>query len=138
MAASFLRVRVSGVVLLSLLLTFGLSTASAQIPHEWDPPPGRWTFIEFSLTPPLAVFRSDSGDHPVPLGKDLPGTRIRLDALSEEGATVVLASPDGRPLRLRLLRGQELDAELTLRELAASLNAAYPPASPEGGRGDAD
>lgn len=114
------------------------SAASAQLSQAPDSRAGRWTFVDFTLTPPLAVFRSDAGDHPVPLGKELPGTRIRLDALSEEGATLLFASPDGRPFRLRLPRGRMLDVEQTLRELAASLDAAYPPASPEQDSGNVD
>jgi hypothetical protein len=137
MAASFLHVRTPGVLLVFLLLTSSLGIASAPPSPKSDSTAGRWTFVDFSLTPSLAVFRSDAGEHPVPVGKELPGTRIRLDALSEEGATLLLESPDGRPLRLKLARGQQIDAEQTLREIGESLDRAYAPASPEQDDGDA-
>lgn len=137
MAASFLHVRPAVVLLVLLLLTSSLGVASAPLSQKSDSTAGRWTFVDYSLTPSLAVFRSDAGDHPVPLGKELPGTRIRLDGLSEDGATLLLESPYGRPLRLKLARGQQLDVEQTLRELGESLDRAYPHSSPEQDDGDA-
>ncbi len=137
MVASFLHVRAPGVLLVFLLLTSSLGIASAPHSQKSESVAGRWTFVDYSLTPSLAVFRSDAGDYPVPLGKELPGTRIRLDGLSEEGATLLLESPDGHPLRLKLARGQQLDVEQTLRELGESLNRAYPRSPPEQDDGDA-
>ncbi len=135
MATCFRHVRLSVVLFCVLLLlccpSFAAASARQAAAEE------RWTCVDYSLVPALAVFRSDSGEHVVVPGETLPGSEARLEGLSEAGATLSVVSADGRPLRLLLSRGEQIDLREVLGALSDSLDSTHPSAAVHGESGHA-
>lgn len=130
MATCFRHVRLSVVLFCILSLPCGpaLSAASARQATGAE----RWTCVDFSLVPALAVFRSSSAEYVVAPGHVLPGSEARLEGLSEAGAMLSVVSADGRSLRLLVPRGEPIDLQQVLGALSDSLDSTHSSAAADG------
>ncbi|MFN7781404.1 MAG: hypothetical protein ACK5PG_01530 [Lysobacterales bacterium] len=130
MATCFRHARLSVVLFCVLLFPCSSTLSAANARHAAEAE--RWTCVDYSLVPALAVFRSDSGEHVVAPGNALPGSEARLEGLSDAGATLSLLSADGRPLRLLLSRGEQIDLQQVLGALSESLDTPPSEAAADG------
>lgn len=130
MSASMRCVRISAVLWTLLFLFPAFALADAKEVHGNRGEAGQWVLVDFTHRPQLAVFHDGERDHLVAVGRPLPGTTIRLDALSADTAVLVLGTPDRQSIRVTLRRGEAFDPEQTLRDFAASLQGGYPAMEP--------
>lgn len=130
MSVSLHCTRIPGVLWIMLFLFSAPALADAEDRHGDRAGAVRWTLIDFTLRPQLAVLHDGAQDHLVAVGRQLPSTPFRLDALAADAAVLVLGTPDGQQIRVTLKRGETFDPEQTLREFATSMQSAYPPMEP--------
>lgn len=130
MSASMRCTRILRVLWIMLFLFSAPALADAEDARGDQAEAVRWTLVDFTLRPQLAVLHDGARDHLVAVGRQLPSTPFRLDALAADAAVLVLGMPDGQQIRVTLKRGDTFDPEQTLRDFATSMQRAYPPVEP--------